>query len=391
MGIVQEGSYIYANPALAETFGYDYPTDIVGLQSRDLFPHLGSDFAIPQIGKRVSRSTSSEALETEAMRRNGEFFDASVWVTAINFQGKPSLLEFVIDMSTEKALRARLVQAQKMEAIGTLAGGIAHDFNNLLTVIQGFAELVLLEQKEGDRCHADLEQVIRAARNGADLVRSILTFSRNVEPQLTAVDLNHEVKQAEKLLRRTIPKMIEIELNLEEPLAEINGDPSQIEQILLNLAVNAQHAMPEGGRLLIETKNMVLNERHCRGQVDMKPGPHVMLSVTDNGQGMPEDVVDHVFEPFFTTKKPGEGTGLGLAMVFGIVKSHGGTIICRSNPGVEPPSRCASQPQRCRAKPMTILRNSVLPAGMRQFSWLTTKSPYGISVRECLRVQDTRS
>jgi two-component system, cell cycle sensor histidine kinase and response regulator CckA len=335
IGIVQDEKYVYVNPALAETFGYESAQAIVGLRSEDLFvePDRAS-VATYARRLRQGESVSPPAVELMGLRKNGEQFQASVWLTAIDFQEKPALLGFVADISKEKALRSQLVQAQKMEAVGTLAGGIAHDFNNLLTIIQGFSELLLLEKKEDASDYADLLKIIHAARNGADLVRRILTFSRKVEPKLRPIDLNHEVAQAEGLLRRTIPKMTEIDLVLDKTLGKINADPSQIEQILLNLAVNAQHAMPEGGKLVIETKNVILDECYCRTHIDVRPGRYALLTVTDNGCGMEPDVLEHVFEPFFTTKKSGEGTGLGLAMVFGIVKSHNGVITCHSAPRV---------------------------------------------------------
>ncbi len=334
IGIVQGRKYLYVNPAFSETFGYESAEAIVGLCAEDLFVESDRSLVDTRAKERLRGATASSPLEITGVRQNGDPFEASMWLTAIDFQGKPSLLGFIADISKEKALRSQLVHAQKMEAIGTLAGGIAHDFNNLLTIIQGFSELVLMEKKEEDRDYPDLLKIVRAARNGADLVRRILTFSRRVETKQRPVDLNHEVAEAERLLRRTIPKMIEIVLGLDPTLGKIDGDPGQIEQILLNLAVNAQHAMPEGGTLVIETKNVLLDEDYCRNHIDVSPGPYALLLVKDNGHGMTKDVLDHVFEPFYTTKKQGEGTGLGLAMVFGIVKSHGGAITCRSEPRV---------------------------------------------------------
>ncbi len=334
IAIVQDRKYLYVNPAFSGTFGYEHAEAIVGLRAEDLFMEKDRASVATQARELSRGASASPPLEITGVRQNGDPFEASMWLTAIDFQGKPSLLGFITDISKEKALRSQLVHAQKMEAIGTLAGGIAHDFNNLLTIIQGFSELVLLEKNEDDRDYSDLLKVVRAARNGADLVRRILTFSRKVETKQRPIDLNYEVTQAEQLLRRTIPKMTEIVLVLDHTLGKINGDPGQIEQILLNLAVNAQHAMPEGGRLVIETKNVTLDEDYCRNHIDVRPGEYALLMVKDNGQGMTKDVLDHVFEPFYTTKKQGEGTGLGLAMVFGIVKAHRGAIACRSAPHV---------------------------------------------------------
>lgn len=237
------------------------------------------------------------------------------------------------DVTERKRLEERLRQAAKMEAIGTLAGGLAHDFNNLLQIVLGYADLIVIGKEKEEKDYQRARLIHDAATRGRDLVNRILTFSRRVETKPRPIDLNYELNQVDNLLRRTIPKMIEIELRLADNLRSINADPTQIEQILLNLAVNAAHAMPEGGRLVFETKNVVLGEEYCRTQLETKPGEYVLLTVSDTGHGMEKEILDRVFEPFFTTKNRGEGTGLGLSMVFGIVKSHDGHITCQSKPG----------------------------------------------------------
>jgi two-component system, cell cycle sensor histidine kinase and response regulator CckA len=237
------------------------------------------------------------------------------------------------DVTERKRLEVRLLQASKMEAIGTLAGGLAHDFNNLLQIVLGYADLIVIGKEKQEKDYQRARLIHDAAMRGRDLVNRILTFSRRVETKPRPIDLNHELNQVDQLLRRTIPKMIEIELRLADNLRSINADPTQIEQILLNLAVNAAHAMPEGGRLVFETKNVRLDEEYCRTHLETKPGEYVLLTVSDTGHGMEKEILDRVFEPFFTTKDRGEGTGLGLSMVFGIVKSHDGHISCDSKPG----------------------------------------------------------
>jgi two-component system cell cycle sensor histidine kinase/response regulator CckA len=237
------------------------------------------------------------------------------------------------DVTREALLERQLLQAQKMEAVGTLAGGIAHDFNNLLQVVLGYSELILMGEGLDTRLKDDLNRINQAARNGADLVHRLLTFSRKTEIKPRPLNLNHQIDQVRKLLYRTVSKMIEIELVLDSHLAAINADPTQVEQILMNLAVNARDAMPDGGKLVIETENVVLDEDYCKTHLETAPGHYVLLTVSDSGQGMDRETLEHIFEPFYTTKRPGEGTGLGLAMVYGIVKQHQGYVTCYSEPG----------------------------------------------------------
>jgi two-component system cell cycle sensor histidine kinase/response regulator CckA len=233
-------------------------------------------------------------------------------------------------VTQEVALEAQLFQAQKMEAVGTLAGGIAHDFNNLLQVIQGYTEVLQNEVGRNKPGFEALQKIHRSAKRGAELTRQLLTFSRKVQSERRPLDLNREVEQVTKLLERTIPKMIEIELYLSECPAVVSADPIQVEQAIMNLAVNAMDAMPEGGKIVIETETIKLDEQFCKTHLGARPGEYVLLSISDTGHGMDREILEHVFEPFYTTKDVGKGTGLGLAMVYGIVKNHEGYILCYS-------------------------------------------------------------
>jgi PAS domain S-box-containing protein len=248
-----------------------------------------------------------------------------------NLEGYQAVVE---DISVNKSLEDQLRQSQKLEAIATLAGGMAHDLNNLLQVVLGSADLLLLKKSSADPDVKSLESIVRAAQNGGELIQSILTFSKSTGSKRRHVDLSEEVHRVESLLRRTIPKMIQIDIRMAEFLWKIHADPTQIEQVLLNLAVNAKDAMPEGGTLLIETKNVKLREDYCRNHVDAQPGEYVLLQISDSGNGMKKEVMERIYEPFYTTKEAGKGTGLGLAMVYGIVRNHGGSIHCSSEPGV---------------------------------------------------------
>jgi two-component system, cell cycle sensor histidine kinase and response regulator CckA len=223
-------------------------------------------------------------------------------------------------------LEEQLRQSQKMEAIGSLAGGIAHDFNNLLTIIKGFNQLSFLELKEGDPLRENLEEVRKATDRAADLIRQLLTFSRRQLLEMQVLDLNTTFRHLEKMLRRVIGEDIDLVTVLAEDLGRVKTDPGQIEQVIMNLVVNARDAMPSGGKLIIETANVVLDEAYVRKHVAVTPGHYVMLAVSDTGVGMTKEVKDRVFEPFFTTKEKGKGTGLGLSMVYGIVKQSGGNI-----------------------------------------------------------------
>ncbi len=237
------------------------------------------------------------------------------------------------DITEHLELSKQLQQAQKMEAVRALAGGAAHDFNNILQVVLGYSELMLGDEGLPRHCRADLQKIHESAKRGADLVHRLLTFSRKTEMNPQPLDLNRRITELRKMLERTIPKMIDIQLFLCENLATINADPNQIDQVLMNLAVNARDAMPDGGKLILETANVILDQEYARAHIEAKPGHYVLLMVSDTGSGMDADTLEHIFEPFYTTKAPGEGTGLGLAMVHGVVQKHGGYIRCYSEPG----------------------------------------------------------
>jgi two-component system, cell cycle sensor histidine kinase and response regulator CckA len=230
------------------------------------------------------------------------------------------------DRDRRRKLEQELRQAQKMEAIGRLAGGVAHDFNNLLTVITGYARLALSRARPGDELSGDLEEVIRASEGAASLTRQLLTFSRRQVLAPMVLNLNQRVTEMTKMLKRIIGEDVELATRLEPSLGNIKADPGQVEQVIMNLAVNSRDAMPKGGTLTIETANVTLDEAEQRDRPDAPPGLHVLLTVRDTGTGMTPETKAHLFEPFFTTKEQGKGTGLGLSTVYGIVRQSGGSI-----------------------------------------------------------------
>ena len=240
----------------------------------------------------------------------------------------------IVDTTERKALEGQLLQAQKMEAVGRLAGGIAHDFNNMLTAVMSYSDLLLQDLATTDPRREDVAEIASAARRAAALTRQLLAFSRQQVLQAWPLDLNTTVTEIEKMLGRLIGADVEVVTRLEPQLGIVKADPGQIEQVLMNLAVNARDAMAEGGKLTIETANVVLDDHYARAHPGSVGGDFVMLSVSDSGSGMPPQTQARIFEPFFTTKERGKGTGLGLSTVYGIVKQSGGNIWVYSEPGL---------------------------------------------------------
>ena len=230
-------------------------------------------------------------------------------------------------------LESQLIQAQKMESVGRLAGGVAHDFNNMLSVILGYAELIKARLPDGDPFLKDVLAIEKAANHSRDITRQLLAFSRKQIIAPRVMNLNDLIASSRNTLSRLIGEDIDLRFYPGENLWRINFDPAQVEQILINLAVNARDAMPDGGKLTIETANSHLDEAYCLKHLGFKPGQYVFLGVSDDGMGMDKETQSHLFEPFFTTKEVGKGTGLGLATVYGMVKQNGGFINCYSEPG----------------------------------------------------------
>ena len=333
IAIFQDGKYFYANPELMAMFNCEDSAEIEGRSLTEFIAPGHQHLFMERYKRFLAGKPTRQSYQLEGIKKSGELFEMVIWPKTVEYDNQIAVLAFIMDVSENRNLRAQLMQAQKMEAIGTLAGGIAHDFNNLLQVIIGYSELILMDRNLTDKLRQSVKSINKASVNGADLVKRILTFSRKTETRQKPLDLNHEIKQINRLLDRTISKMIEIELHLSDEIGPINADAAQIEQIIMNLAVNARDAMPEGGRLIIETSDTTLDSEYCATHIEATPGPSVLLLVSDTGTGMDRKTMERIFEPFFTTKASGKGTGLGLAMVYGIVKQHGGHVTCYSEIG----------------------------------------------------------
>jgi two-component system, cell cycle sensor histidine kinase and response regulator CckA len=304
--------------------------DSAGLATVDRVLATGDD-VLPLI---VLTSTDDDAMAVMAVQRGAQDY-------LVKSRTDSELLQRSIRYACERAewrrdvIRrdAELRQAHKMEAVGRLAGGVAHDFNNVLTAIFGYADLLLDQFSADDPRRADVQEIRSAAERAASLTRQLLAFSRKqmIEPRI--LDLNEVVASLQKLLSRLVGEDIPLEIRPATGLGKVRADPGQIEQILMNLAANGRDAMPEGGRLTIATGNVVVHEEDERDRPGLRPGSYVTLTVSDTGTGVPESVRLHIFEPFFTTKDEGQGTGLGLATVYGIVKQNGGGIYLDTEEG----------------------------------------------------------
>jgi len=331
-----EGRFIYCSPSCERITGYS-PAEFEAdpeLMGRIVHPE-DSDRYAAHLNSRV-RENGLKQLQLRIIRRDG----SERWVEHICRPVHDAEGRFLgyrgsnADITDRRRLEEQLRQAQKMESIGRLAGGVAHDFNNLLTAIVGHAEFALQSMTSTEPARADIEEVIRTTERASRLTRHLLALSRRQVMSPRVISLNELILDMDRLLRRVIPDNIELVTSPAEDLNRVRVDPGHIEQVLMNLVVNACDAMPDGGTLTIETTNVTLDEEYAGRHVEVVPGEYVMLAVTDTGIGMSEEVKAHLFEPFFTTKEAGRGTGLGLATVYGIVKQHGGSIWVYSELGV---------------------------------------------------------
>lgn len=329
-----EDRFLEVNPALVSMLGYDSADELLKVSlTRDLYVDPEQRM---RLISEYERSRPVQNVEVRWRRKDGKPITVRLSGRAIS-DGQGEVKEFEMiaeDVTERRLLEDQLRHSQKMEAIGRLAGGIAHDFNNLLTVIKGYSELVLEELEVADPLRCEVEEVQKAADRAASLTRQLLAFSRQQVLAPRVLDLNQVIRNMDRLLHRLLGDDIDLTINLDPNLGRAKTDPGQIEQVVMNLAVNARDAMPKGGKLTIETVNLELDESYVREHVAVKPGPYVMIAVSDTGVGMTEEIRSRIFEPFFTTKEPGKGTGLGLSTVYGIVKQSDGYVWVYSEAGI---------------------------------------------------------
>lgn len=339
MGIFQttpDGRYLSINPAGARMYGYGTAEEMVRAVN-DLASQL---YVNPRDRTRLMELVDAndiiEGFEAEHYRKDG----SKIW-TSINVRGhrnrKGRMLRFdstIEDITERKRLESRLIQAEKMQALGTLSGGIAHDFNNILTVLQGYGSLLQIGMDSSDPLSIYVEQILSASQKAASLTQSLLAFSRQQPITLNPINVNDAIRKTEHLLKRLVTEDVVLKTKCSDDEIIIEADPTQIDQILFNLAANARDAMANGGTLTITTNPVAVDSEFARVQGWGEPGTYALISVSDTGCGMDEKTRAKIFEPFFTTKEVGKGTGLGLSTVYGIVKQHDGHITLTSEPGI---------------------------------------------------------
>jgi PAS domain S-box-containing protein len=323
---------IYVSPGFARMTGYERE-EILGRNCRFLNGPSTDRAQLALLSASVRLEQPHEVALLN-FRKDGTSFWNNVAISPIRdaAQRVTHFVGVLTDVTARRQLEAQFFQAQKMEAVGRLAGGVAHDFNNLLSVILSYAEMIGSDLKPDDPLRGDIEQIRIAAVRATDLTRQLLAFSRQQVLEMRVVNLNEILGGMEKMLGRLLGADIEVTMLTERVLGNVQADPGQLEQVIMNLAVNARDAMPRGGKLTLETANIVLDEAYAATHHDVTVGAYVELAVTDTGSGMSKETLTKVFEPFFTTKERGKGTGLGLATVFGIVKQSGGHVFVYSEP-----------------------------------------------------------
>ncbi len=383
-----DGRFLEANPALARMLGYNSEHDLLDLFLRDQVFLSSGDYAAMM--EQVAQADRLDGFGAAWKRCDGQVIRVRLTGRAVREErGALECFEGIVEDVTERwQLEEQLRQSQKMDAIGRLAGGVAHDFNNLLAVITCYSELLTQALEPDGTLYGYAEETRRAAERAADLTRQLLTFSRKQVIRPQRLDLNAVLMTVERILRRLIGEDVELVLQLAEDLGEIEADPSQVDQLILNLALNARDAMPEGGRLTLQTANIYLDATYAHRHLGARPGDYVMLAVIDTGTGMDAQTQARIFEPFFTTKGPGKGTGLGLATVFGIIRQSGGEIQVNSELGRGTSFR-VYLPRADSVEPGPVTPSHAAVPSLRPVA-TSTERPAGSGTEIVLLVEDDR-
>jgi PAS domain S-box-containing protein len=351
-----EGKFVFANPAALKLLHADQAQQLLGRPVFDIVQPENHETIRMRILHATERGIAPP-LEQKILRLDGTTVEVEITSIRFSYRGKPAVQTIMRDITERNELEAQLRQAQKMEAVGQLAGGVAHDFNNMLAVIRGNAELLLMDPDQHAAETRDcLKQITAASERAANLTRQLLAFSRKQVMQSRPLLLNEVIADLTKMLKRVIGEHIDLQCRYAAQLPFVQADPGMIEQILVNLAINARDAMPRGGQLLITTQTVRFDEGHPHTHPEARAGQFVCLTVSDAGTGIAPEHLARIFEPFFTTKEIGKGTGLGLATVYGIVQQHRGWIEVASQagagasfkiflPGIAPPAPTAAAPQ----------------------------------------------
>ena len=335
VGIDEKGIVTLFNRAAEDIFHHP-ASEVIGANVKMLMPepyHSEHDGYLSNHLRTGEPKVIGRSRQVRGLRKDGSAFPIDLTVTGFLLEGRRHFVGIVQDISEKQKLEAQFHQAQKLEAVGQLAGGVAHDFNNLLTIISGYCEMILSDLPAGHELRSSVEPILEAGARAAALTSQLLAYSRRTVLEPKVLDLNVVVKDMESMLQRLLGEDIVLSASLDPKIGLVKVDLSQLSQILMNLAVNARDAMPQGGLLTIETHAVELDQTPRSTHSECQPGRHVMLALTDTGNGMSPDVKARIFEPFFTTKDAGKGTGLGLAVVLGVVRQSGGSIEVYSEPG----------------------------------------------------------
>ena len=327
--IFQDNRMKYANPFMSSATGYS-EGELANIRVTDLIHPDDRNKVTEKFRRAGDGGQIPGTFSFRAINKKGDVLHAEINAAPITWENKPAFLCLVRDITAQTNMDTQLQYAKRMEAIGTLAGGIAHDFNNYLQGISGYIQLLMMKKDLTDREQHYLMQMEKSVERAALLTKQLLIFGRKEESKLKPVNLNEVLHQAYKLLVKTLPESVHLELDLSDYLEPINADAVQIEHIMFNMGLNAKDAMPEGGKFRIETRDVFLDEKYCDTHIGVKPGAYVQMVLADTGHGMAPETLEHIFEPFYTTKGVGMGIGLGLSIVYGIVQSHNGHITCES-------------------------------------------------------------